>query len=444
MAPSIEFWRHDSFTYLRAPGVDLRAKIEGRWINVPLFPLLRRLDPLLTWYAVSFLTLAGLYFLFTALRLDRLTALGLATLGSLFPGVIAQSLWPFVTLSAVSCLLASIVLLKRFGLWGVPLAGIIQFATLSYYFYLLPLMLLPGRVLQGFRESLSAALLGVFWAACLILGFLVSSTWNLIFYGEFGVQIGEFRKLKSITESSSTVEKASIYAGEIYADVLLVIGFALYRWWSSSRDSWGLIVRTSYCIVVALSPYITVFIASLRVEFRSLLPLAIGTIALPFLIVARDQRSVLTDRCTMIALAIAIGVPSFQASYRAMDWYTSTSSAIASALLSNNNHPASGFSKAAIDVRKWSSFYPAVLASFDSRPFPDPFLNTLDRPFVVKAAYVEQLGVQKIQLCPVRAGDPLSDQCAAWFEQEETQCVAAPGTSCYGGRDDKILLFRVH
>jgi len=454
-ALQIEFWRHDAYVYLNQQDLDWRTLAEGRWLNALMFPVLGRVDPMFGWYATSVLTLVGLYLLFLAMELDRLTALGLAATAWLFPGVIAQSLWPLVTLAAVGCFVVSVLLVRRFGLLSLPLVGVAQFATIPYYFYLMPLTLLHKSSDKGWRPALSLFSVGLLWAACLILGYLVASTWNLVVSGEFGIQLDEHRFINWRSESPGVIEKLRKYYWgfrelvfawlPIWSIVfyLVIMGLALFRWNSGSRHLWSLLVRLGFGLVVIFASYITVFADGIKVFPRSLLPVAVGLIAMPYLITYSEPRSLAWNRATMVALVVAIGFPSFQVTQKMLEWYSSFSQTAMAAVRVETGLPLSGFDGVAIDTRAYESFHEGVILRAGISHSMKPFMLPLYRPKSIGAAYQELVDTKSVLLCPIKRDEALSELCLGLFSDTEVQCNGLPGSSCYLGQAGNRLLFRV-
>jgi len=428
---TIAFWRHDEVAYLSDRGSLIRVAAEGRWVNFLAHPITRRIDPTLAWVANVLLVAAALYLIFRRLLDDRLAGFNLAIVGALFPGFVDQNTWPCTTLPASVIFLSSVVGVQRFGPWILLVSGILSFGSLSYFYYVLPLAFLPLKELEVFGDAADFVVPGVVWAAGLVLGLLVASTINLIFIGQFGIQLESWRRAHPATDLASLMENVTTYGSQIANDIgqwlpipllllmgMVVIGcltFKRYR----RRCIGTALMGGSYASVVLLSPFMTVVPLGILVSFRSLLPLAVGTIALPFMLTDRAAH-----RPLLVATMVAIGLPSYALSSAGTEWFAKSTRAhgeiIAHAIATAGAKP----SIVVVDARDYPKYFKRVQQEegLGAQPF---FMETLDEPKRLIPAFWE-LGFHVVHMCP-RSGQVATYQpdvaCAAYLQR-----VSSAGT----------------
>jgi hypothetical protein len=231
--------------------------------------------------------------------------------------MVDQNTWPDATCVSIPLFLVSVVAVERFGWRILPLFGILQFASISYFYYLLPIAFLPLETSIGAVGIADFLLPGVVWGASLGLGLLVSSTVNLLTFGHFGLALEPWRHAHPVTDFASLVTNTEQYASEFANDVarwlpawsLVLLSGALIAFLCVRRYRLELLrvalMRTCYAGIIALSPFLTVLLAGIEINYRSLLPLGVGIISLPFLVAKPAAHPWL-----LFVTVVAIGIPS--------------------------------------------------------------------------------------------------------------------------------------
>ena len=328
------YWRHDAFYYIDAPAVLQKVREEGRWLNYLLYDGLRALPGWLCWTLNILCVGAGLWTIARAIGLPRLAAASISVTILLFPGFYEQNTWPESILPGCLLFMLTAMAARRWGWWIVPLTGPLFFATIPYFYFMLPLIFLAGAPAPAFRAA--AAIIGkcVVWGVGLIAGYLIAAGINAFVFGHFGLELSDWRLPRPAKDLSSLLDNISRSSLGLLANVFLwlptagvltligallisVLGFARAR-----RIELNNLAGAALAALVMVLPFLIVIPSGILVQSRSLLPMAAGLIWLPVMLSAGAARPAI-----IAALGLFIGLPSGWQALQATRWYAEFSQA---------------------------------------------------------------------------------------------------------------------
>ena len=446
-AISIGHWRHDSYLYRVTQSLLYAVRTEGRWLAYLSARCLQTLDPLFMWIGNLLLIFISLSLIFRRLFSDNYVAINLALIAVMFPGLYAMNMWPMGTFAPSVLLLASVVVLLRLGLYVLPLVAILLFATMPWFYYILPLAIIPLGSCRSPRDGVRLLFPGVLWGLSLLGAYLFAAVVNYYRFDYFGIDLdGGWRELHLVTDVASLVgniqRNAALFATQV-ADwlppwllCLSVAGLIACLAFKRQHKATIItnIIRAGYVLVVMLSPYLTTVFAGIGVQYRSLLPMAIGIIVLPY---------VLTDRALhrrmILVTALVVGVPSFLLSYSGVDWYARVTAANLSTLA--GVIPTTGYKSVAVDARNTPLYYALITKGLPRKPF---FMEPLDAPMRLTPALYE-LGFTDVMPCPRVLTGRMFKACQQILEEYSSAkpCVTESELACMVSGRKGLLVIRL-
>ncbi len=453
---AFEFWRHDDWLYENLRQYRSKVRAEGRWINYLVLPLVQQIPAFIAW-CTNYLILAGaLYLLFRNLVTDWKIALILALIVSLFPGFMAQNLWPLTAMPATLAFLFSTIGVRRYGVWALPLSGVVLFGTLPYFYFLLPLAFYPSRS-ELSSHPLRCIVPGVVWIGCFALGYAVAASVNLVVFDRFGLDLQSWRDPQPVTDWASLQAASSRYASMLTYETghwlpvwsLWVLGLAcglvtLERI-VTQREMMSALMATAYGLVVAVIPFLAVLPSGIWITSRTLLSLAAGVLALPFLLAERRRHRTLAG-----IVVLAIGVPSLQSSIAGVRWFVEATHAymrIIEPILPEVTKPGM---PVVVDARDQAAFFEAVRIRGlipDHRPW---FLQGLESAERLVPALME-LGYRRVTLClpgleprPGGASVICAEHGLSGEAPSRCDSAARENLVCIIESDDAVLILRLN
>lgn len=413
---SIGHWRHDSYLYRNHAEMLIAVSSEGRWLGYLSAKFLPSFNPLFMWVANLLLIISALALLFRRLFSDNYVAINLALIVVLFPGIYAANTWPMVLFTPSVLLLAGVFAIDRLGLYALPIVAVVLFASMPWYYYILLVAVMPLNECRTLKESARFLVPGILWGVSLVGAYLFAAALNYFRFGQFGIELASWRRPRPATDISSlaaNVQSSIERFGTNITDwlplwllclsaVALIAYLVLKKQYSTNVGT--LILRAGYAVVVMLSPYLTTTLAGINVPYRSLLPMAVGLIVLPFLLTDRSMH-----RRMILMTALMVGVPSFIHASSGVEWYARSTAAnlvtMAEAL------PASNYKYIAVDPRNAARYYEQITRALPPKPF---YMEGIDDPDRLTRA-LDELGFSEILTCPRTlrgpAGYRLSNPC---------------------------------
>jgi hypothetical protein len=277
----IDIWRHDAAYYLQ--GYTNKLKGEGRWINHILFQLIKQIPAHLS---IAICLSSFFNFCFWIGRKaghPKIYSLAFALLSIQIPILYYQMLWPVTPLPSFIFLGISPFFtdkLKPFSF--MMLFGILFLGSLSYFYFLMPLLYLSKIDKDNFIEIFLA------WLAGFFVGFFVSNmavfwvTGNFIKIGTWRhpnpiQSVGDFlHNLSTIINSLKDHAKFIIKQNTFSFNLLL---FAVFLFSVRIRSLFFILT----CLIVCLSVYASTIPVGIIIEERTALPLWIGSITVIYL-----------------------------------------------------------------------------------------------------------------------------------------------------------------
>ena len=336
VALQVGHWRHDEVAYLEKGALIFRTQAEGRWLNLLLYSPTKLFSPEFGWILNTLLLGGGFVLMGWRIGLGWACAVAMAVTVLLFPGYTAQSLWPTSTLPAVVIWFGTVVLLMEdrlrwigiSRLWVLPLAGIALFATIPHFYFLLLPVLLPLQKIRSWADFSRSLVPGVVWSVGLLLGYGVALLVNGLRYGHFSLLLEHWRKDAMPDIEGGLAGAAAFHASLPFQHILdwlplvcalawlAVIMWAIHDWFRRGGNSLTLLVRLGYIAVLIAMPYIVGAAGGIVVQFRSLIPLALGLTFLPvFFASGRGLKAV------SMAAVLLIGIPSTVKTMKDLNWY---------------------------------------------------------------------------------------------------------------------------
>lgn len=325
----IGHWRHDSFLYISEDVAALKARQEGRWLNFLLFDALQFVPGHLAWLLNLICVGAASFFIARGFGLSIQHGLALSLCWLLFPGLQEQNTWPVTTLPASVLFLAGVVTLPRIGWYWAPVFGVLLFATIPSFYFILPLVILSDYRNDDWRGFFVMAGKGLVWGLGLIAGYGVSAWFNWQEFGSFGFEIAEWREPHPAHDLPALWRNVLRYAHFFPTHVfqwlpsfgawaLLAAYFmAAPGFFKDKRFAPAALVKASYAGVVMLAPYLVLLGVGIVLQHRSLLPMAVGLLALPVLLAPINLRG-----AVIALMLIGVGLPSGWDSLQGTRWFS--------------------------------------------------------------------------------------------------------------------------
>ena len=449
-------WRHDSYLYRGHKGMLQTVLGDGRWFAYLFTKWSPEFNPWALWSANYLLTISGLTLIFYRLFGDRLLAINLAIIISLYPGFYAQNMWPLAITSAAILFPLSVFCVQRTGAVLLPLLALPIFGSMQYFYYFLPLAFLPLGHCRTIRDASEFITPGIVWGVGLILAYLFACLVNYYRFDEFGIQLAEWRNAHPAEDLSTLATNIAFSANNfstqitqwlpIWSILILVVTVIVCLLNRNLRagDPLTLVMRGSYALIVMICPYLTVLQAGINVQARSLLPTAAAIVVLPFLLTNRSAH-----RPLLLVVAIAVGVPSLMQTHAQAEWYSRLTSENIENLERAVKKAGADEDQVVVDARHFPAYYQYLLDRLPNLPSPGSLIISLDQPYKLLGGAVGELGFQQKRICPTKfpltAGEPLSKTCKELLPKDPAThlCKDRTGPICTSRTSDEYLLIQL-
>ncbi|SFV55846.1 Membrane protein, GtrA family [hydrothermal vent metagenome] len=287
-------FRHDALYYMSAMDYLHKVEMEGRWLNYLLFPVLKKMNgsfaAILSLFAFGYFFYSAAY----AWSKHRGYALLIALLMVQIPSLYDLLTWPATAIPAFLSLALSVLLYKRINIFVFfTLFGVIFFATMSNYYYMLPILFLTKFSNETSNENLKFLFLRLVpaWAIGFIVGYLVSQ-WYI--YAHFGhlMQIISWRHPHYIHSFHDLMEniRSSILYFEEHISIIFSHKYSaafaffviLVALWKSMNKM--VIYSSLIFIAILIVHYIVILPVGLRVDLRTIVSTWVGVLGVLFFI----------------------------------------------------------------------------------------------------------------------------------------------------------------
>lgn len=416
-ASSIGYWRHDSVPYIGEKLLAIKQHQEGRWIQFLLFDSVKNFSPYISFVINIFILFVSIFLISNRLLGDLFSKTVVSATCVLFPGFYAQNMWPIYTNVGLFLLLFSIILMIRFGYKCIIFVAIILFASIPYFYYILPLVFLPLDRCNGLKDTKRFITPGIVWGSGLIVAYGFAATLNVLLVGDFGIDLAEWRNPRPVSNFATLwinlTQNLSAFGTHVQRwlptpslwalglSTIILSTLSIIR----NNDKITALLRFTYVTVVLSAPYITTLFVGIYIQYRSLLPMAIGIIFLPFVITDRKYHKLLSIICVVF-----IAIPSFIDSKSGVEWFSKTTQVTMANIEKTLPRGGSSYKQVIIDTRDASAYFDGVRKQMRDLPKRPYFMETLYSPMRLVPAFLEK-GFRKVTLCSDEGVETASVEC---------------------------------
>ena len=423
----IEAWRHDMIRYF--PDYTWKLVHDGRWLNYLLFDVLRKINAHFSF--ILCLALFGVYIAAVAHRVtgERIGAFAITLIALQSPSLYMQLLWPITLLPAFMVLASSIYFSKHTSpVWFFAIYGILFIGTMSYFYFLLPLLYTSIYVSRESeplikRASNIVVKLILPWVFGFVVGYLFASFIVYLASGKWGIQIEAWRgpnPVKNLDSLSDNLEKISLFIkrdlhfildtmGVVLAIVLIAL--FLYTWWNR-RD------RIDYLIVpvaVFLAIYATTIPIGINIDTRSVVSVWVGLV-FAFLVVPNISGK---EMVVYSAIVLLLVLRIYKINHDNLTWYMGVTKTYKEETLKVIEHSPSMY-KGIVMLSGKKEFEQAVNNINEELQIkPNYGIKTLSSPSRWRPTALE-LGFSQVIVCARGKNKDLCDEMAEFMESAES------------------------
>lgn len=295
----VHIYRHDSIYYMIQNDYLRRVPTEGRWLNYIFFPLVKIIPGSL--WSIFILT-SFLYFIFYSAYKWTQNIYYSILLSLLFiqiPSFYGQIQWPATTAPTFFILLFAIYLVNRLPIFlFYNLFGVLFFATMSNYYYLLPMLHLPLLIKGRIKEKMRLVFLKImpYWAIGFIVGSVVTELIIYLWFGHF-VKLQSWRNphyIHSLYDIMNNIQLSfkalPHHIQNIFSNIWMVvtgtIGLIISLW--SRRKDLIFLPLLIFCAII-LVHYIVIIPVGINISLRTIVATWIGIFAIIFFIPLIEQ-----------------------------------------------------------------------------------------------------------------------------------------------------------
>ena len=290
----IHIYRHDSIYYMAHSHYSGKVSSEGRWLNYVLFPFTTAIPG--NFWAIFILCSFACFIFVSAYEWTSNTfySLLLALLFLQIPSFPDLITWPATAAPAFFVLLLSIYGATRLPVFiFYAVFGIMFFATMSNYYYLLPLLhlgMLSKGTTKEITETFFLKLLPA-WAIGFIAGYAFTHLVVYVWFGHF-IKLASWRKPHYIHSFSDLVHNIwlSFHALQQHiknifsTDLLMVASIAGLVISFLRRKNGRILYPTILFIAITVIHYITVIPVGIVISPRTLVATWVGVLTILFFV----------------------------------------------------------------------------------------------------------------------------------------------------------------
>ena len=188
--------------------------------------------------------------------------------------------------------------------------------------------MVPRATVRSVADFGKGLVPGIIWSTGLVLGYLAAIVVNGLRYGHYSLELEGWRKAAAPDITGSVPEQVLQYIAMMAGDVmqwlpvvcilgwLAVIVVSVWRWMRHGGNVPTLLLRLGYVAVLVSLPYLVGAAGGIVVQFRSIIPVALGLLVLPLLCPVGQSWKV------YVALGVVLlGIPSAWKSYDELAWF---------------------------------------------------------------------------------------------------------------------------
>jgi len=290
----IHIYRHDSLYCMTQDNYLQKVSSEGRWLNYLLFPFLKSIYG--GFWSV-FVLISFSYFIFVASyrwTSNKLYSIIIALLFLQIPSFFDLITWPATTAPAFFILLLSVYVANRLPVYiFYSLFGILFFATMSNYYYLLPLLHLGILSKGNMKEQSKTFFLKILpaWAIGFVVGYAFTQLVVYIWFGHL-IEIASWRNphyIHSIPDLTHNFQLSfhefQWHIKDIFSNYfLLVFGILSFIISFLGRKKETILYSTAIFIAIIIVHYIVVMPMGIAIAPRTIVATWVGVFAILFFI----------------------------------------------------------------------------------------------------------------------------------------------------------------
>ena len=325
----IYIYRHDAAYYLGEAGFFHKLQLEGRWINYFLYPVFSKIPG---WLAVT-LNIASLFsFIFIVSNRwvkNSHYALLISLLCIQVTPLMSQILWPASIMPGFLILAMSAIMSSRMPIYVFySVFGVLLFGTLSYLYYLLPLVHLSLLNHALFKDNLRKLFFTVVpaWAVGFVSGYLFAIFIVFLLSGNIGLKIAEWRKpnyVNSFQDLITNVANSYKYLIEftselfsgLWRKVLLSLAILVALFGKNISQYIPLVILS---LGIILSHFIVIIPVGIIVSFRSVAPLWLGFLVLMFFYPSISRLQYNLSLPIIMFMAVSL----YSVNHKTLEWYS--------------------------------------------------------------------------------------------------------------------------
>lgn len=318
----IDVWRHDSLYYLP---FGPKSTSSGRWLIYLLSGPLTALPGGLLWLLGNLLFSGFAYQVAKIYRQDTRTALLFALLVAQIPCVYGLSLWPVGNLPMPLLLVVAALTSTRMPMVAFyALFGVLFFGVSQQYYFLLPVLHVPGVLASPKGPLRATARLLVLWVSGFVAGYLCALVYVYLASGQLGLPVAEWRDPHPVTDLSSLLENVAL-SGRWLAEHLGILGqlsmgglpiIVMAAAGAFGRARQEILVRLVVFGAIGLTIYVLTIPVGVTIHFRTATPLFFAFLALAFLGSPGGLHRRLYPICVLLVF-----VPFWLTNFENLQWY---------------------------------------------------------------------------------------------------------------------------
>ena len=277
----IHIYRHDAFYYISGHKyLFYHVAQEGRWLNYIFFPLVKNVSGII-WSI--FILMSFAYFIFYSAYKWTQNIYYSSLLSLLFlqiPSFYTLIQWPATAAPTFVVLLLAVYLVDRLTIFKFYiLFGVLFFATMSNYYYLLPLLHLGLLTKSTTKDNIKLIIFKIIpaWAIGFIIGYMVTQLMLYLVFGHL-MEIGSWRNPHYIHSFHDLINNIhlsfnalSLHIKSIFANNWIIItgitGF-LISIWGRKKDLFFLPLLI-FCAIIIVH-YIVFMPIGIQIELRTI------------------------------------------------------------------------------------------------------------------------------------------------------------------------------
>ena len=326
----VHIYRHDAAYYLGWDGFFTRMLQEGRWINFLLYPVYSKIPGQLALLLVFLFLFLFLFSVSSRWVKNVPYSLLISLLCIQAAPMMAQIMWPATILTGFLILYLSTFFSNRIPVFlFYALFGILLFGSMTYLYYLLPLVHLLLLSHSLVKRNLRVLFLRIMpaWAAGFVAGYLFALLVIYAVSGDIGIQVADWRNPNYIHSLQYLMDNVYGAIGHLYHHLTtLFTGF-----WRNTMFALAFVIgilgvnKSQYLPMAILSVgvivahYVVTMPIGIYISYRSVTPFWLDFMVLLFFYptIKRWQYN------SLIPVIAILTVSFYSVNHETVRWYSS-------------------------------------------------------------------------------------------------------------------------